>query len=222
MIENENDIRFLYIVYPKRPIKNLNENITLLRVSKSLQLNKDEVLKCLECGSVYRWFSNEGITEKITINDIDRVHRANYISKEDWKHIQNISGEVANLTVNGIENPKKEVKTEKNVETKVEEVKEEVSIVDPEPEVETKEEGYIANEVLNKVVEDTVDDEVEETNDSIVETENNDEIIEDTDVEDEEIEAVEEESKDEDTESTEEGPKNVVVNYHNNKKKKHH
>ena len=121
-----NEERYLYTVYPKKPIRNLTENIPILRVSKSLYLTKEEVLKCFECGSVYRRFSNDGIVEKFNKYEIDRVHRAHYISREDWVKMTNEEeqgGEspAETLTVNGaasVEEPQ-EIKEEKIEEVAV-------------------------------------------------------------------------------------------------------
>lgn len=168
--------RYLYIVYPKKPIKNLNENLPLIRVSKSLYLTKEEVLKCLDCGSVYRRFSNEGIQEKVNKYDVDRVHNDKFISKEDWKKISGASKDINNYVVNGvtqeqtIEEPKEEIKEEK-VEH---EVKEEV-----QPQVEeVVEEPAKAEEENITLVEDTTED--TSTIDQVEEVDNNDAVINET------------------------------------------
>jgi hypothetical protein len=76
---------YLYSVHPKRPITDLS-GVGFLRVPKSLQLTKEDVKKCLEKAVVYRRFANEGGKEvRVTINDIDRLHNAKYMTEEEYK-----------------------------------------------------------------------------------------------------------------------------------------
>ena len=75
---------FLYSVNPRRVITGLSE-IKAIRTPKSVLLSKDEVYTCLKKATVYRRFASEGINERVTIANVDRVHRANYISEEEWK-----------------------------------------------------------------------------------------------------------------------------------------
>lgn len=219
MIIND-ETRFLYVVCPKKPIKNLREDLSLIRTSRSLYLTKEEVLKCLECGSVYRRFSNEGIQEKCNKYDLDRVHREKYISKDDWKKLEANAEKVDNLVVNGVsEEPQEIVQEEKVQLVQEEQPKEEV--------VTSVEEVVVEDTVIEetpKIEAETA--EIEDTPVVIEETATNDEIIEDTVVEEEDIESVEEdfeidneESSDEEVSTT--NNSNIVVNY-NGKKKKHH
>lgn len=228
--------RYLYTIYPKKPIKNLNESLPLIRVSRSLFLNKEEVLKCFECGSVYRRFSNDGIVEKFNKYEIDRVHRPNYISREDWAKIQK-NTETDTLVVNGVaaaEEPQPEKQEEK-----VEEVKEEIINEEVAPVEEDTQEND-SNEVIEENIEyveapeptdvlttgniEFVEEDPQPLPESVTEAfteevveapydEEEDEIIEDTEVVDEE-------------ETTEEVSGEIqarpVVNVNYNKKKKHH
>ena len=80
-IKKSNENIFLYEVHPKRVITGI-PGIPAIRVRKSVYLTKDDVIKCLEKGSVYRRFSLK--TERVTTANLDRVHREEYISEEDW------------------------------------------------------------------------------------------------------------------------------------------
>ena len=80
-IKKSNVDIFLYEVDPKRVITGI-PGIPAIRVRKSVYLTKDDVIKCLEKGSVYRRFSLK--TERVTTANLDRVHREEYISEEDW------------------------------------------------------------------------------------------------------------------------------------------
>ena len=235
-MSEELEQRFLYTVNPKRVIRNLNENIPMLRISKSLYLTKEEVLKCLEAGSVYRRFSNAGIMERVTKYDMDRVHRDKFISKEDWAKIQEKASNVENLGVNGseteekVEEPIKEEKVEAAIEestsTPVEEEKVEELPVEFDGYVaEVKDEPEELPEVTTTVYPDdgttcVVDmsensdskEEVVFVNDSVEESEDNTESDEDEVVEEENITAVETELK---------SNSSVVVNYGKKKKHKH-
>lgn len=75
---------YLYSVHPRRVITDLS-GVSSIRVAKSLFLTKEDVYKCLKKATVYRRFANIGINERVTIENVDRVHRDEYISEEDWK-----------------------------------------------------------------------------------------------------------------------------------------
>lgn len=77
------DKSFLYTVNPRKVITGLS-GVNAIRTSKSLFLTKEDVKICLQKASVYRRFAQEGINERVTIGNIDRVHREHYISEEDW------------------------------------------------------------------------------------------------------------------------------------------
>ena len=84
MSENNNDM-FLYTVKPRKVIIGLSGSTKVLRTNKSVYLSKEDVYLCLKNATVYRRFANEGFNERVTIDDVERVHRENYISPEDWK-----------------------------------------------------------------------------------------------------------------------------------------
>lgn len=155
--------RFLYSVYPKQPIKNVINGIPLLRVSKTLNLTKEEVKGCLKCGTVQRRFANENKVERVTLSNLDRLHNAKFIAEEkyaDFKlsQIADNRGTVIGGTVNApVETTETEVKeeveetstvTETPVETTETEAKEEVektseaATEEPEVKVEEKQNNY--------------------------------------------------------------------------------
>lgn len=75
---------FLYTVKPRKAIIGLSGSTKVVRTNKSLYLSKEDVLICLKNAIVYRRFANEGINERVTIDNVDRVHRENYIAESDW------------------------------------------------------------------------------------------------------------------------------------------
>ena len=84
---SENNM-FLYTVKPRKTIIGLSGSTKVIRTNKSLYLTKEDVYLCLKSATVYRRFANEGFNERVTIDDVDRVHREFYISPEDWKKFQ--------------------------------------------------------------------------------------------------------------------------------------
>lgn len=81
----DNNQVFLYTVKPRKIIVGLSGSTRAIRTNKSLYLTKEDVFLCLKNAIVYRRFANEGIVERVTIDDVERVHREKYISAEDWK-----------------------------------------------------------------------------------------------------------------------------------------
>ena len=75
---------FLYTVNPRRMINGLSGSTKIVRTPKSLYLSKEDVYLCLKNASVYRRFANEGINEKVTVDNVDRVHREKYIPESEW------------------------------------------------------------------------------------------------------------------------------------------
>ena len=204
------EVRYLYAVHPKRPIKNLGD-ISLIRTPKSLQLTLEEVKICLKSGSVYRRFANQNVSHKVTLLNAERLHNAKYMTEEEYGKLVSarLAGERGTVVV---EEPiEKEViddtvKEESVVETPVEEIVEEV--------IDEKEPEEVISEESNEVVEEVIDD--EETIDS-TDVEKTEEKVEET---------VEQESEDVDDEEEitpsiieEKKPQNYN-NYNNHKKHK--
>jgi hypothetical protein len=97
------DTRFLYSVNPKKPIRTI-KGVPVLRTPKSLQLTKEDVRECLKYGSVYRRFANESRIERVTINNVDRLHNAKFMTEKEYEaflqdNIDNKVGTVINTTV---------------------------------------------------------------------------------------------------------------------------
>jgi hypothetical protein len=78
------ETRFLYSVYPQRPIKGILPNNRPINGPRSLSLTKEEVLTCLKFGTVYRRFANEGKNERVTMSNIDRLHNERFIMEKDY------------------------------------------------------------------------------------------------------------------------------------------
>lgn len=238
--------RYLYTVNPKRAIRNLTENIPILRTSRSLYLTKEEVLKCLESGTVYRRFSRYNKMEKITKYDIDRVHRDTYISKEDWNKMQEQSKKVENLNVNGNEEVKPESGTTNDVQcTFVEEkvaepIKEELVEVSTEETIEgtveelpTETSSCIeeAKEELVNELPDTISYPDDGTTLTVDFSENadskeevafiNEDTQEESDIDESEDDEVVEDENSPVVETEFKSNSSVVVNYNGGKKKKH-
>lgn len=79
---------FLYTVKPRKTIIGLSGSTKVIRTNKSVYLTKEDVYLCLKSAIVYRRFANEGFNERVTIDDVERVHREHYISPEDWIKLQ--------------------------------------------------------------------------------------------------------------------------------------
>ncbi len=220
-MENTIEERYLYTISPKRPIRYLNPNTPLINSNKSLLLTKEEVIKCFGYATIYRRFSNNNITEKITKFDIDRVHRAKYISKEEWDKMQKIEEDTTSITVNGV----KEVEEKHDPALIIEEpVVEEVK----EPEVvEEVVDEFATEEALEAAVENTVEAIEEKEVSDVVEEATEDNVTDEEEIDDSEDEAVVEEVKVESVDSTSELIRHNVTNNNRstidyNKKKKHH
>ena len=95
----QNETRYLYSINPKRVIKFLG-GVQLnppIRVSKSLNLTKSEVLECLKSGSVYRRFANEGRLARVTLLNVDRLHQAKFMTESEYE--KTLSGTLRGTTV---------------------------------------------------------------------------------------------------------------------------
>ena len=228
-MSEELEQRYLYTVYPKKPIRNINETLPLLRVPKSLYLIKEEVSKCFENGaSIYRRFSNEGIVEKFNKYEIDRVHRDKYISREDWEEIRKTTGKDP-LEV--IDNPAEPVAEPEPVEV-IDTTIQPEPIFDPVAAEAAQNEEVVTSGYVEEVKEEvepipestttvypentdpvTLEELVEDSNENTQEEAEINESEEDTDVEEVDSESLETENI---------TTSNVVVNYGGKKKKHHH
>ena len=116
---------YLYTVYPKRQITGLS-GVNALRVPKSVFLTKEDVKICLPRGSVYRRFANTGENVRVTPNNLDRLHNAEFISEEDWEKGTVTTTEEAPVVEEVVEEPVA-APVEEEV---IEEVPEEVEVVE--------------------------------------------------------------------------------------------
>lgn len=154
---------YLYSVMNRGPIK-LSRGIEI-RSARSLYLTKEDVLECLKKAHVYRRFAN-GKQEQVTTANIDRLHRANCISNEDWNNVVNNNIEAATIEVEP--EPVVEeiiIEPEPTVEEVVEEIIEEPETVEAIEEPESVAELETAVEIGEEQVElidETVDDIVPE------------------------------------------------------------
>jgi hypothetical protein len=127
--------RFLYSVFPKKPIKGVLEDGRPINNRKSLNLTIDQVKQCMACGTVYRWFANDNKLERVTALNMERLHNATFMTEEEFEaskfdSVSKSTGSVVDTKV--VEEPKvEEVAPAPVVEEKVEEV-----VVEPEPVVE--------------------------------------------------------------------------------------
>lgn len=206
---------FLYGVNPRRPIKNLNDEVPIIRTNTSLFLTKEEVQKCLPFASVWRRF-NTSTLERVTADNIDRLHNEKFYTEEEWK--------IAEKEKLGENRGKVE---DKKPEPVVEEVKEEVT--DTVAATEEQSAGETES-VVDSTPEETIEQAPSEAEESepAVDTKNNDsteESIEVSDIPQNEEAAAEEsdanDSSDDDSENSADESSNIDVNSYNGKKKKH-
>ena len=86
-MQDNKELAFLYTVNPRKVITGLS-GVNAIRTAKSLFLTKEDVKICLQKATVYRRFASEGINERVTVGNIDRLHRENYVSEKDWDAVQ--------------------------------------------------------------------------------------------------------------------------------------
>ena len=125
------EVRFLYSVNPKKPIKGILENGRPINSSKSLSLTIDQVRACMACGSVYRWFANEDKLERVTSLNIERLHNEKLMTEEEFEafkmnDVAGNTGSVVTTEAPVVEEPKVE---------EVAPVVEETPVVEEVPEV---------------------------------------------------------------------------------------
>lgn len=194
--------RYMYQVNTIMPILGLS--VGIIKVPTSQKLTKDDVLICLKKAPVFRRFS-DGNKERVGIDNIDRLHRENYMTVEEYNEY------LANKTDNTVEEEKIEEPVVEESEPEVTPVVEESAPVEEVVEEETVEEEEVFIPVPEEapiVEENTVEEEsavVEEDND-VVANELFDSVIENEVTEEEEIP---------------EDNSNNNNNYFRNRKKKH-
>ena len=163
----EDEVRFLYSVFPKKPIKGVLEDGRPISSRKSLNLTIDQVRLCMNCGSVYRWFANDGNRlERVTALNIERLHNEKFMTEEEFKSSK--FDAVSSSTGSVVETKEEDSKVEEKVEESapaVEEKKEEEVAAEPvveeapaveevaAPEEEAKEEETVAEEAVEESAE---------------------------------------------------------------------
>ena len=193
--------RYMYQVNTIMPILGLS--IGTIKVPTSQNLTKDDVLICLKKAPVFRRFS-DGNKERVGIDNIDRLHRENYMTVEEYNEY------LANKTNDIVEEKVEEPVVEES-EPEADPIVEESAPVEEVVEEETVEEEEVFIPVPEEdttVEENAIEEEstvVEEDND-VVANELFDSVIEDEVTEEEEIS---------------ENNSNNNNNYFRNRKKKH-
>ena len=167
--------RFRYQVTPYRPINNLIPGQSL-RKPFSSDLTKEEVMKCMKCGPVFRLFPGQSPI-RVTGSNLDELHRNTFEkTSENGKPI------IATVTIEKlpvqekpvVEEPKTEPSTE-SVSEEIDEVKEEEVVEEVNNDIveETVEEVIPEEEVVSETVEEVTENEVitEESSEEVVEEE---------------------------------------------------
>lgn len=147
---------YLYSVRPRKPIKDI-EGVPFIRSPRSLQLTKEDVIKCLDKASVYRYFANEGKQEKVTIDTVDRLHNAKFMTEEEYKDF--LAGELGKNSGKIVENnTDNNINNNKEPEKMVEEVIEDVSEVETEVTEDSKVDSAVDN--IGETVEEAAEEAV--------------------------------------------------------------
>ena len=181
---------FLYTVKPRKTIVGLSGSAKVVRTNKSLYLTKEDVLICLKNASVYRRFANEGINERVTIDNVDRVHRENYIAEADWAAFcaQEKSKDHGTVKVPGAGYGEKK----DEIVAPVDEIVGSTDDIDKEESEQTEE---VSENVTENKIEDTlpVNESIEAASEEVVEdtTEISQDVEDDTAVESDDDEEVE-------------------------------
>ncbi len=131
---------FLYSVNPRKVITGIS-GVNAIRTPKSLYLTKDDVKICLQRASVYRRFAGDVAPERVTIGNLDRLHRENYIPEDQWESFKAVElsvghGKVeAGSVVNENDSKQETVIDNKKEEEKLQETSEQIVESDDEDEV---------------------------------------------------------------------------------------
>lgn len=159
--------RFTYKVVPKSPIRNIVKGKIIMKPT-TLSLSKSEVLQCLKHGSVYRKFYLESSNnmERVTPSNLDRLHRSNHITEDDYKNNQS---DMNDKTVSGLTN-----ESSGTVKVQSEQCDEVQSIETVEVKKAEEEQLSTENELISADSEDGDDSEDDEkSNESTVVEDNN-------------------------------------------------
>lgn len=173
---SESNKTFIYAVHPRKPITGI-PGVPVIRTNKSVYLTKDDVIDCLRLAAVFRRFPEK--TERVTIDNVDRLHRDSYISEEDWKKKMDLKKEDHSSTVPTVTMPETisnaeeslvEDKSEEQVEEAVVENVEETNSVEGDEESQEIDEEATDETVEESDSEEVVEDEVKEEDEITAET----------------------------------------------------
>lgn len=206
--------KYSYEVHPRIPIKNVIPGKGIFRPTV-LDLTKDEVVKCLKCGPVFRNFAR-GNQVQVTLYNIDELHVAHYVAPS-----KKVIDPSKKTNVSGIIVPKKEfvphiiapAKKEESEAPEEEKVEEAPIVEKPVEDVHETYDIQLAEEKVEEAVPEAPVEEVVEVVEELEASE--EEKVEE--VTDEEVEESVEES-----EEAEEAPVAGQPNPNNRRKKKHH
>lgn len=227
MSENKQEV-FLYAVHPKRAITGI-PGIQVIRVPKSVYLTKDDVYTCLKKASVYRRFSGtDAKNERVTADNVDRLHRAEYISEEDWPAFLAAEKSKGHGTVQAPQQVPEENKD--NEENKIDESATTTQVAENKETIEEKQDGTStenkADESPAQIDQSNNADIQEEVNGNVTElnSDNENEAKEtnpelNTAVENNDVEQSTENKEDEKVESSKQDQKNANQHQYNNSKK---
>lgn len=158
-MEENNEILeevYPYQVNTRMPIVGLT--IGTLKVPTTAKLTKEDVLICMKKAPVFRRFSN-GLKERVSTNNIDRLHREEFISAEEYEKMidkeNDHRGEVKieeKKEIPVAEAPKvvEELRKEEPV---VEEIKPEIPVVEEVKEEEINKIEDVSEEVTEEAAE---------------------------------------------------------------------
>jgi len=164
------ETRFLYSVYPQRPIKGILPNNRPINGPRSLSLTKEEVLTCLKFGTVYRRFANEGKNERVTMSNIDRLHNERFIMEKDYI-VDSLGKDSGTVVDTAPEKTPEETEEKETEETKVENTPD-TEAVDEVTEDEKAEDVDSAESVVEDEAE-AVEEDKESTEPQVVISNNN-------------------------------------------------
>ena len=213
------DTKFTYEIRPRIPVRNLIPGKMINRPTV-VQLDKEGVKEALRHGPVFRRFDAVH-TERVTIANLDEMHRATFESKSIIVPAEEIPVPVAAPAMPEPEEIKEEV--EEVVKETVEESTEEEVVEEDSEEVETETEEVV-EEVIEEATEE-VKDAVEEAPETVgfndLFASNDSEVPSDEAVESEEtVESSEEENVIEESEETSEDAESE--DKYNGSKREHH
>ena len=198
--------KFTYEVRPRIPVRNLIPGKMINRPTV-VQLNKDGVKEALRHGPVFRRFDAVHI-ERVTLGNLDEMHRASFESKPVIVPVEEIPAPVAAPAMPEPEEIKKEVVEEAPIEEAP------------------------AEKVVEDIAEETIDETpVEKTTEEAPATVGFDDLLASADVEapsddavetEETVESSEEENVTEESEEASEEAQTEEKPQYNGNKRKHH